>query len=64
MQKLIQQLIKFGFVGAICFVIDYVVRLIVLNIIMVMLSTNYFDIASVIGSAVGFVVLGYGELYS
>ena len=56
MQKLIQQLIKFGFVGAICFVIDYIVGLIVLNILMALLTTDCFEMASVIGSAVGFVV--------
>lgn len=56
MQKLIQQLIKFGFVGAICFVIDYIVGLVVLNILMALLTTDCFEMASVIGSAVGFVV--------
>lgn len=56
MQKLIQQMIKFGFVGAICFVIDYIVGLIVLNILMALLTTDCFEMASVIGSAVGFVV--------
>lgn len=56
MQKLIQQLIKFGFVGASCFVIDYIVGLIVLNILMTLPTADCFEIASVIGSAVGFVV--------
>lgn len=56
MQKLVQQLIKFGFVGAICFVIDYIIGLIVLNVLLTLLSANYFEIASVVGSAVGFTV--------
>lgn len=56
MQKLVQQLIKFGFVGALCFVIDYIIGLIVLNILMTLLSADCFETASVVGSAVGFVV--------
>ena len=56
MQKLIQQLMMFGFVGAICFVIDYLVGLIVLNVLMTKLSADCFEIASVVGSAVGFIV--------
>ena len=56
MQKLIQQMIKFGLVGAICFVIDYLIGLIVLNVLMAVLSADYFEVASVAGSVVGFTV--------
>ncbi len=56
MQKLLQQIIKFGFVGVISFVIDYLTGLIVLNLLMAALSTSYFEFASLVASAVGFVV--------
>ena len=56
MQKLIQQMVKFGLVGAICFVIDYLIGLIVLNVLMAVLSADYFEVASVAGSIVGFTV--------
>jgi hypothetical protein len=56
MQTLIQQLIKFGFVGEICFVIDGLIGLIVLNILMALLSGECFETASVIASAVGLVI--------
>lgn len=54
MKKLLDQMIKFGLVGAVCFVIDYVIGLTIMNLIMVILSADYFDVASVAGSAVGF----------
>ena len=56
MQKLIQQMVKFGLVGAICFVIDYLIGLAVLNVLMAVLSADYFEVASVAGSVVGFTV--------
>lgn len=56
MQKLIQQMVKFGLVGAICFVIDYLIGLVVLNVLMAVLSANHFEVASVVGSVVGFTV--------
>ncbi len=56
MQKLLQQIIKFGFVGVISFVIDYLTGLVVLNVLMVLLSTDYFEFASLVASVVGFVV--------
>ncbi len=56
MQKLIEQLIKFGFVGAVCFVIDYLIGLLLLNILMASLSAEYFETASVLASVVGFVI--------
>ena len=56
MPKLIQQLIKFGFVGAICFAIDYFIGLIVLNIFMALFSATYFELASIVSSIVGFTV--------
>ncbi len=56
MQKLIEQLIKFGFVGAVCFVIDYLVGLIVLNLLMAAFSAESFEAASVLASALGFVI--------
>lgn len=56
MQKLIEQLIKFGFVGAVCFVIDYLIGLLLLNLLMASLSAEYFEAASVLASVVGFVI--------
>ncbi len=56
MQKLIQQMVKFGLVGAICFVIDYLIGLAVLNVLMAVLSADYFEMASVACSVVGFTV--------
>lgn len=56
MQKLFQQLIKFGFVGALCFVIDYVIGLIVLNVLLLIFSDSCFEIASIAGSVIGFIV--------
>ena len=49
-------MIKFGLVGAICFVIDYLIGLIVLNVLMAVLSADYFEMASVVGSVVGFTI--------
>ena len=56
MKKLFNQIIKFGLVGVICFVIDYAVGLIVLNILMFLFTESWFETASIIGSATGFVI--------
>ena len=49
-------MVKFGLVGAICTVIDYLIGLAVLNVLMAVLSADYFEVASVAGSVVGFTV--------
>ena len=56
MKKLLEQIIKFGIVGFICFFIDYFIGLIVMNIMMFILGEGSFETASVIGSAFGFAV--------
>lgn len=56
MKKLITQFVKFGMVGGLCFVIDYAVGIALLNLIMVFSSEAYFETASVVGSAGGFIV--------
>lgn len=56
MKKLFDQMVKFGLVGAICFLVDYIIGLIVMNIAMIVLSSVYFEVASVAGSVVGFTV--------
>lgn len=38
MKKLFHQMIKFGLVGVICFVIDYITGLIVLNVLMALFT--------------------------
>ena len=48
--------VKFGFVGAVCFVIDYLIGLLVLNALMLLLSDAYFEIASIVGSVIGFII--------
>ena len=62
MKKLFDQFIKFGVVGFISFCIDYCLGLATLNLIMAFTSESFFEIASVIASAVGFgisVVVNY-----
>lgn len=56
MKDLFAQIIKFGIVGAICFVIDYLIGIAVMNSILLLTSTSYFQIASVAGAVVGFCV--------
>lgn len=56
MKKLFHQMIKFGLVGVICFVIDYITGLIVLNVLMALFTDAWFEKASMIGSAAGFIV--------
>ena len=56
MSKLIHQILRFGVVGVISFLIDYVVGLIVMNIALKIMGPDYFATASVIGSVFGFVI--------
>lgn len=56
MKKLFAQIVKFGIVGVISFGIDYVTGLIVLNLVMALTSSSYFEAASLIGSVAGFTV--------
>ena len=50
MKKLFHQMMKFGLVGVICFVIDYITGLIVLNVLMALFTDAWFEKASMIGS--------------
>ncbi len=54
MKKLIDQFIKFGLVGFLSFCIDYGIGLATLNLIMAFTAESFFEVASVIASAVGF----------
>ena len=58
MKKMIEQMLKFGLVGVICFFIDYVIGLITLNVVMAIgvFGADGFSIGSQIGSALGFTV--------
>ena len=56
MKKLFAQIVKFGIVGFISFGIDYVTGLIVLNLVMALTSSSYFEMASLVGSVAGFTV--------
>ena len=56
MKKLFAQIMKFGMVGVICFVIDYLIGIAVLNIILKLGGDQYFELASMAGSALGFTV--------
>lgn len=56
MKKLFSQIIKFGLVGVICFIIDYAVGIIVLNLLMVLFTESWFEAASIIGSVAGFII--------
>ena len=56
MKKLFHQFIKFGLVGFLSFLIDYILGLISLNAIMAITSEAFFEPASVIASAIGFSV--------
>ena len=46
MKKLFAQIVKFGIVGFTSFGIDYVTGLIVLNLVMALTSSSYFEMAS------------------
>lgn len=56
MKKLFAQIVKFGIVGFTSFGIDYVTGLIVLNLVMALTSSSYFEMASLVGSVAGFTV--------
>ena len=58
MKKLIEQMLKFGIVGFVCFFIDYIIGLITLNIVLaiVVFGADSFSMGSQIGSALGFTV--------
>lgn len=58
MKKLIEQMLKFGVVGFVCFFIDYIIGLITLNVVMAIgvFGTDGFSMGSQIGSALGFTV--------
>lgn len=58
MKKLMEQILKFGAVGFLCFFIDFVVGFIVLHVILAIgiFGENSFSMGSQIGSALGFTV--------
>lgn len=56
MKNLFAQIMKFGMVGVICFFIDYMIGIGVLNIILKLGGDQYFEFASMAGSALGFTV--------
>lgn len=56
MKKLIEQMLKFGVVGFVCFFIDYLIGIIVLNIILHTAGEQFFELASMAGSALGFTI--------
>ena len=58
MKKLIEQMLKFGIVGFVCFFIDYIIGLITLNIVLSIgvFGADSFSMGSQIGSALGFTV--------
>ena len=58
MKKLIEQMLKFGVVGFVCFFIDYIIGLITLNVVMAIgvFGDDSFSMGSQIGSALGFTV--------
>jgi Predicted membrane protein len=56
MNRLLAQIMKFGVVGVACFLIDYVIGIVVLNIILKLSGEQYFELASMAGSALGFTV--------
>ena len=68
MKKLMEQIMKFGAVGVICFFIDYIVSFITFHIVMAIgvFGENSFSIGSMIGSALGFtvsVIVNYKKSY-
>jgi len=56
MSKLLVQIVKFSFVGVICFVIDYLIGLIAMNIMVAVFGNSFYAAASVIASILGFVI--------
>lgn len=63
MRKLIIQFIKFGLVGFTCFLIDYLIGLVLLNLILLVSSEAFFEEASIISSIVGFTVSVIANYY-
>lgn len=55
-KKIITQFVKFSIVGGICFILDYIIGLAILNTIVLLIGKVYFTTASIIGSAGGFIV--------
>ena len=56
MKQLINQIMKFGLVGVVCFFIDYFIGLIVLNVMLSLGGESIFELASMAGSALGFTI--------
>ncbi len=56
MKKLIEQILKFGVVGVVCFLIDYLVGLLTMNVLLKAFGEGFFTQASMIGSILGFVI--------
>ncbi len=56
MKKLVEQIMKFGVVGVVCFLIDYLIGLITLHLLMAIAGESFFETASMIGSALGFTI--------
>lgn len=56
MKKLVEQFMKFGVVGVVCFLIDYLIGLITLHVLMAAAGESFFETASMIGSALGFTI--------
>lgn len=56
MKNLFAQIMKFGVVGVLCFGIDYIIGISVMNIIVRLGGEQLFKLASMAGSALGFTV--------
>ena len=56
MKPLLSQIMKFGVVGGICFLIDYAIGIAIMNTILFFTSDRYFEVASLTGSIIGFTV--------
>lgn len=56
MKKLMEQFVKFGAVGVVCFLIDYLIGLATLHILLATAGDSIFETASMIGSALGFTI--------
>lgn len=56
MKKLLEQLFKFGIVGVICFLIDYIIGIAIMNIMVKGFGEKYFELGTMIGSALGFTI--------
>lgn len=55
MKKLMEQAVKFGAVGFLCFFIDYLIGIVVLNLLLKIVGVS-FELGSMAGSALGFTV--------